>query len=101
MIEVTDIDTVKAGKYIGVPYKLTSSFMPILTIEDNGEFKLELGINKSIEGKYKTENNKLILTSFDGEEKYTLEISDNILIIEQEISSYVKKGTNFKFAEKG
>jgi len=95
----TNIGTVKIGKYFGVPYKLTSSFMPMLTIENSEEFKLELGISKSIEGTYRIGNNKLILTSSDGDENYTLDISNNILVIEQEIPNYVKKSTNFKFSE--
>ncbi len=100
-IETTDRGVVKIGKYFGVPYKLTSSFMPILTLEDSGEFQFELGISKSVEGRYKVDNNKLVLTSFNGEENYTMDISDSILVIEQEIPNYVKKGTNFKLAEKG
>ena len=73
-IETTDRGVVKIGKYFGVPYKLTSSFMPILTLEDSGEFQFELGISKSVEGRYKVDNNKLVLTSFNGEENYTMEI---------------------------
>lgn len=95
-VETEDISTVKVGKYLGQPYRITSSFIPILTLENNDRFRLELGIGKSIEGTYKVENNKVVLTSSDGGENYTLNISDNILVIEQELPSYVKRGTNFK-----
>jgi hypothetical protein len=46
------------------------------------------------------DKNKLDLTSSDGDESYILSISNNILIIEQEIPKYVKKGTEFKIFEK-
>lgn len=95
-VEAVEIGTVKVGEYLGQPYRITSSFIPILTLENNGKFKFELGIGKSIEGTYKVENNKLILTSSDGDESYTLNISNNILVIEEELPNYVKKGTNFK-----
>jgi len=49
-VETTDACTVKLEKYLGEPYKLTSSFMPILTLENGNKSKLELGICKSIEG---------------------------------------------------
>ena len=98
-VENTDIDTIKIGKYIGEPYKLTSSFIPILTFENSNKFKFELGISKSIEGTYTTDNNKLVLTSTDGGESYMLGITKNTLIIEQEIPNYVKKNTKFKLLE--
>lgn len=99
-VENTDTGTVKIGIYFGVPYRITSSFMPIITLENNDKFRFELGINNSVEGTYRTDNNKLILTSSDGDEIYTLEINNSILVIEQEIRNYVKKGTRFKLAEK-
>lgn len=99
-VENTDTGTVKTGKYFGVPYNMTSSFMPIITLEDSDKFKFELGISKSVEGTYKIDNNKLILTSSGGDENYTLNIFSNILVIEQEIRNYVKKDTHFKLVEK-
>ncbi|TAH63905.1 MAG: hypothetical protein EWM47_13330 [Anaerolineaceae bacterium] len=99
-VENTDTGTVKIGIYFGVPYRITSSFMPIITLENNDKFRFDLGINNSVEGTYRIDNNKLILTSSGGDENYTLEINNNILVIEQEICNYVKKGTRFKLAEK-
>lgn len=99
-VENTDTGTVKIGKYFGVPYRITSSFMPIITLENDDKFRFELGINNSVEGTYRIDNNKLILTSSDGDDNYTLDIFNNVLIIEQEIHNYVKKGTHFKLAER-
>jgi hypothetical protein len=99
-VKTKDTDTVKMGEYFGAPYNITSSFMPIITIENGDKFKLELGINKSVKGTYRIDNSKLILTSSGGDENYTLEINNNILVIEQEIRNYVKKGTRFKLAER-
>lgn len=99
-VKTKDTDTVKMGEYFGAPYNITSSFTPIITIENGDKFKLELGINKSVKGTYRIDNSKLILTSSGGDENYTLEINNNILVIEQEIRNYVKKGTRFKLAER-
>lgn len=99
IIENTDIDSIEIGKYLGVVYKLTSSFIPVLSLENNNIFYFELGISKSIKGTYAIDNNKLILTSNDGNESYTFKINDHILTIEQEISNYVKENTNFKLIE--
>ncbi len=98
--EATDIITVKIGKYFGESYNVYSSFIPILTLENSNKFKFELGISKSIEGNYKIDKNKLILTSSDGSENYILDISNNRLVIKHEIPGYVKKSANFKFSEK-
>lgn len=98
-IKNADISTVEIGKYFGQAYKMTSSFIPILSLENSNTFILELGINKSIKGTYAIDNNKLELTSNDGNESYTFEIKKHTLIIEQEISNYVKKNTNFKLIE--
>jgi len=85
------------GKYFGKPYSITSSFLPIITLKDNNEFKFELGIDLSIEGTYTVDNNKLVLTSSGGGgESYVFGIADHTLIIEQEIP-YVKENTKFKF----
>lgn len=54
-----------------------------------------LAIGETIVGTYRIESNKLILTS-DGNNNYTLNIANNMLVIEQELPGYVKKGTNFK-----
>jgi len=99
-VKTIDTGTVKMGKYFGVPYNITSSFMPRITLENGDKFKLELGISKSVKGTYRIDNNKLVFTSSDGDENYTLEINDDILVIEQEIRNYVKKGTRFKLAER-
>jgi hypothetical protein len=99
-IKTIDIGTVMVGEYFGKPYELYSSFIPTLTLDSSNKFKLELGINKSVEGTYLIDKNKLDLTSSDGDESYILSISNNILIIEQEIPKYVKKGTEFKIFEK-
>ena len=97
--ESADTDYVKAGKYLGSPYTIYSSFMPILSIEDNNTFVLELGINKSIRGTYKIDNSKLELTSDDGNESYAFEIKEYGIVIEREIPGYVKENTVFKFVE--
>lgn len=99
-VETTDTGKIKIGKYFGVPYSMTSSFMPIIILENSDKFKFELGISKSVEGTYRIDNNKLTLTSSSGDENYTLGIFDDVLVIEQEICNYVKKGTRFKLAEK-
>lgn len=94
-VDNTSIKTIAIGKYVGMAYSLTSSFMPILTLEDNNEFKFELGIGNSIRGTYKVDNNKLVLTSSGGGESYLFGITEHTLIIEQEIPSYVKENTKF------
>ena len=99
-IETSDTGTAKIGKYFGEPYRMTSSFMPIITLENNDKFRFELGISKSVEGTYRIDNNKMILTSSDGDENYTLDIYNNTLVTEQEIRNYVKIGTRFKLAER-
>ncbi|KJR48056.1 hypothetical protein UF75_1529 [Desulfosporosinus sp. I2] len=33
--------TIAIGKYFGKSYSITSSFLPILTLKDNNEFKFE------------------------------------------------------------
>ena len=98
-IENADINSIETGKYYGQAYNMTSSFIPKLSLENSNTFNLELGINKSIKGTYTIDNNKLVLTSNDGNESYTFEIKKNTLIIEQGISNYVKKNTNFKLIE--
>jgi uncharacterized lipoprotein NlpE involved in copper resistance len=95
----TDLSTVKIGKYLGEPYNEYSSFMPILTLENSNKFKFDLQISKSIEGNYKIDRNKVILTSSDGSENYILDVSNNGLVIEQEIPNHVKKSTSFKLLE--
>lgn len=97
-VETTDKDILKVGQYFGEPYTLTSSFIPVLTIENNNKFKFELGVGKSVEGTYRVDSKKLVLTSVDGDE-YSFSISNNALIIEQEIHSYVKKSTSFNISE--
>lgn len=91
---------VKIGKYFGETFKLTSSFMPILTLEKNNKFEFELGVSKSIQGTYTINNNNLVLTSSKGDESYTLSISNNTLVIQEEIPNFVNKSTIFKFAGK-
>ena len=90
--------TIAIGKYFGKPYSLTSSFLPILTLKDNNEFKFELGIGMSIEGTYTVDNNKLVLTSSGGGKSYVFVIAEHTLIIEQEIP-YVKENTKFVLLE--
>jgi hypothetical protein len=88
------------GEYLGQPYEFYSSFIPTLTLDSSNKFKFELGISKYIEGTYLIDKKKLILTSSDCDESYIFSISNNILIIEQEIPKYLKKGTKFKISEK-
>ena len=97
--ENANMGFIETGRYIGSLYTVYSSFMPVLSLEESCTFTLELGINKSIEGTYASEDNKLILTSDDGNESYTFEIKEYGLIIEQEIPGYVKENTNFKLME--
>ena len=96
-VESTSIKTIEIGKYFGNAYSPTSSFMPSLTLEDNNEFKFELGIGNSIRGTYKVDNNKLVLTSSGGGESYVFGINEHTLIIEQEIPRDVKENTKFVF----
>jgi ABC-type Fe3+-hydroxamate transport system substrate-binding protein len=91
--------TVKPGRYFGLPYNLTSSFLPILTLEEGNKFKFEAGFNKTVEGSYKVDSTKLVLTSSDQAETYKFSIKDNLLIIDEEITDCVKKDTEFKLAE--
>lgn len=35
-----DKETIKIGKYFGEPYKVTSSFNPILTLKNGNDFNL-------------------------------------------------------------
>jgi len=87
--------TIAIGKYFGKQYSITSSFLPILTLKDNNEFKFELGIGMSIEGTYTVDNNnKLVLTSSGGGESYVFGIAEHTLIIEHQIP-YVKENTKF------
>ena len=97
-VENISSKTIAIGKYFGKPYSITSSFMPILTLEDNSQFKFELGIGKSIRGTYKVDNNKLVLTSFVGGESYLFGITEHTLIIEQQITGYVMENTEFALA---
>lgn len=90
--------TIAIGKYFGKPYSITSSFLPILTLKDNNEFKFELGIGMSIEGTYTVDNNKLVLTSSRGAESYVFGIDEHTLIIEKAIP-YVKENTKFVLSQ--
>ena len=94
--ENLDIHLIKIGKYSGEPYKLSSSFMPILTLESSSKFKFELGIGKSIEGTYIAGIDKLVLVPSGETKSYIFRISKNTLIITEEIPNYVKSGTTFK-----
>ncbi len=91
--------TIKAGRYFGEPYSVTSSFLPILTLEDGNKFKFEIKTSTTIEGTYKIDNNKLVLTSSDQAETYKFSITDKTLIIEEEIPNWVKKNSGFRLAE--
>lgn len=93
-IENIDVNTIMPGKYIGEPYNITSSFIPVLTLDNNNKFIFELGIKYTIEGTYTIDNNKLVLNT-NGGESYTLEITEHSLKIEQEIPN-VKRNTKFK-----
>lgn len=96
-IENIDVNTIMPGKYIGESYNITSSFIPVLSFDNNNKFIFELGINYTIEGRYTIDNNKLVLNT-NGGESYTLEITEHSLKIEQEIPN-VKRNTKFKLLE--
>ena len=97
--KTTVMETIKTGKYFGEPYNVTSSFLPILTLEDGNKFKFEIGTSTTVEGTYKIDDNKLILNSADGSQSYVFRINNNMLTFEDEISSCVKKDSLFKLME--
>lgn len=97
--KTTVIETIKTGKYFGEPYNVTSSFLPILTLEDGNKFKFEIGTSTTVEGTYKIAGNKLILSSADGSQSYVFRINNNMLTFEDEIPSCVKKDSLFKLME--
>ncbi len=96
--KTTVMETIKTGKYFGEPYNVTSSFLPILTLEDGNKFKFEIGTSTTVEGTYKIADNKLILYSADGSQSYVFRIN-NMLTFEDEIPSCVKKNSLFKLME--
>ncbi|UWG98548.1 hypothetical protein LPY66_07025 [Dehalobacter sp. DCM] len=93
-IEKTDI---KTGMYVGKPYDIASSFMPIITLENNNKFTFELGIGMAIEGSYTQDENKITFNAADGE-RYVFGVSEEKLIIEQEIPKRVRQNTVFKYS---
>lgn len=93
----TDGNIIMLGKYIGEPYNITSSFIPVMTFYGNKTFIFELGINNTIVGTYTTDNNKLVLNT-NGGESYTFKITEHSLKNTQEIPN-VKVNTNFKLLE--
>lgn len=97
--KTTVMETIKTGKYFGEPYNGTSSFLPILTLEDGNKFKFEIGTSTTVEGTYKIDDNKLILNSADGSQSYVFRINNNMLTFEDEIPSCVKKNSLFKLME--
>ncbi len=97
--KTTVMETIKTGKYFGEPYNVTSSFLPILTLEDGNKFKFEIGTSTTVEGTYKIADNKLILNSADGSQSYVFRINNNMLTFEDEIPSCVKKDSLFKLME--
>ena len=96
-IENMDANTIMPGKYFGESYNLTSSFIPVLTIDNKHEFILEWGIQATTRGTYTVDSNKLILNTIGGE-RYILEITEHSLKNTQDMPN-IRSNTNFRLSE--
>lgn len=97
--KTTVMETIKIGKYFGEPYNVTSSFLPILILEEGNKFKFEIGTSTTVEGTYKMADNKLVLNSADSSQRYVFGINNNMLTFEDDIPNCVKKNSLFKLME--